>query len=459
MKKIISVFSLLFSVFIFSQDFNLKGAVLEKETNIPLPGATIQIIGKDIGVVTDLDGNFELIISTGDKIKVSYLGMKTVELSVISSPIKVFMEMESNELDEVTVSVGYFDISKKDLSGSIAQITSDQLEKNRSGSVESILQGQVSGLVVSESSEPGGGSGVSIRGTNSILGGTQPLYVLDGIPVAPLSDAQGMGGSGVQQSSLNFINPNDIEKIEVLKEGMHSGISGSIPSSFRIIRQLLSRIEDESTGEILIGELKTNIPDHVLAETEKLISIIKEPLTFPVSFSTDDPVEAHLRTTWKPAMSVVGADGLPETKNAGNVLRPYTSLKLSIRIPPLVDQFRAQSAVKRVLTENPPYGARITVDFEEPASGWSAPPMASWLERAIEKASLSFYKNMPCSMGEGGTIPFMAMLGDRFPKAQFVITGVLGPESNAHGPNEFIHIPYVKKLTCCIVSILNDFPE
>ena len=248
-------------------------------------------------------------------------------------------------------------------------------------------------------------------------------------------------------------------KVEVLKEGMHSGISGSIPSSFRIIRQLLSRIEDESTGEILIGELKTNIPDHVLAETEKLISIIKKPLTFPVSFSTDDPVEAHLRTTWKPAMSVVGADGLPETKNAGNVLRPYTSLKLSIRIPPLVDQFRAQSAVKRVLTENPPYGARITGDFEEPASGWSAPPMASWLERAIEKASLSFYKNMPCSMGEGGTIPFMAMLGDRFPKAQFVITGVLGPESNAHGPNEFIHIPYVKKLTCCIVSILNDFPE
>ena len=129
MKKIISVFSLLFSVFIFSQDFNLNGAVLEKETNIPLPGATIQIIGKDIGVVTDLDGNFELIISTGDKIKVSYLGMKTVELSVTSSPIKVFMEMESNELDEVTVSVGYFDISKKDLSGSIAQITSDQLEK------------------------------------------------------------------------------------------------------------------------------------------------------------------------------------------------------------------------------------------------------------------------------------------------------------------------------------------
>lgn len=248
-------------------------------------------------------------------------------------------------------------------------------------------------------------------------------------------------------------------KVEVLKEGMHSGISGYIPSSFRIIRQLLSRIEDEKTGEILIKELKTKIPDHILTETKKLISILNDPPSFPISFSTDDPVEGHLRTTWKPALSVVGADGLPETKDAGNVLRPYTSLKLSIRIPPLVDQYRAQSAIKKALTEKAPYGAKITIDFEEPASGWSAPPMASWLKKAIESASLSFYKNPPCSMGEGGTIPFMAMLGDQFPNAQFVITGVLGPGSNAHGPNEFLHIPYAKKLTCCIVSILNDFPE
>jgi acetylornithine deacetylase/succinyl-diaminopimelate desuccinylase-like protein len=248
-------------------------------------------------------------------------------------------------------------------------------------------------------------------------------------------------------------------KVNVLKEGMHSGISGAVPSSFRIIRQLLSRIENEDTGEVLIDELKVNIPDYILKETKNLISVVENPLSFPVSFSTDDPIEAHLRTTWKPALSIVGADGLPEAKNAGNVLRPYTSLKLSIRIPPLVDQYRAQSAVKKVLEENPPYGAKVSIDFEEPASGWSAPPMDPWLEKAVKKASLSFYKNLPCSMGEGGTIPFMAMLGDRFPNAQFIITGVLGPGSNAHGPNEFIHIPYAKKLTCCIASILNDFPE
>ena len=205
----------------------------------------------------------------------------------------------------------------------------------------------------------------------------------------------------------------ELLKVEVLKEGMHSGISGYIPSSFRIIRQILSRIEDEKSGDILIEELKTNIPDYVLLETKKLISILDKPLSFPISFSTDDPFEGHLRTTWKPALSVVGADGLPETKNAGNVLRPYTSLKLSIRIPPLVDKNLAQSAVEKVLTTDPPYGAKITIDFEEPASGWSAPPMDPWLKKQLKRPPF-FYKNPPCGMGEGGTIPFMAMLGNNF---------------------------------------------
>ena len=227
MKKILFVLSILFSTILSSQDLTLKGTVFEKDSDITLPGATIQVIGNDTGVVTDFDGNFEIILTIGDKIKVSYVGKETTELTIISSPVSIYMESNTNELDEVTVSVGYFDISKKDLSGSIIQITSDQLEKNRNGSLESVLQGQVSGLVVTESSEPGGGSGVSIRGTNSILGGTQPLYVLDGIPVSPLSDAQGMGGSGGQQSSLSFINPNDIEKIEVLKDAAATSIYGA----------------------------------------------------------------------------------------------------------------------------------------------------------------------------------------------------------------------------------------
>ena len=227
MKNILFTLTILFSAVLFSQDLTLKGTVFEKDTEIVLPGATVQVIGNDNGVITDFDGNFEIILSIGDKIKVSYIGMESIELTIVSSPVSIYMDTDVNQLEEVTVSVGYFDISEKDLSGSITQIKSEQLEKNRSGSVESILQGQVSGLVVSESSEPGGGSGVSIRGTNSILGGTQPLYVLDGIPVAPLSDAAGMGGSGSTQSSLSFINPNDIDKVEVLKDAAATAIYGA----------------------------------------------------------------------------------------------------------------------------------------------------------------------------------------------------------------------------------------
>ena len=227
MKKYLIIISLLYTTNILSQELNLKGKVFEKDTDITLAGATIQVIGSENGVISDFDGNFELLLKIGDKIKVSYIGMKPIELPIISSPISVYLETDIDQLDEVIVSVGYFDISEKDLSGSITQIKSDQLEKNRSGSVESILQGQVSGLVVSESSEPGGGSGISIRGTNSILGGTQPLYVLDGIPVDPLTDAEGMAGSGGSQSSLSFINPNDIDKIEVLKDAAATAIYGA----------------------------------------------------------------------------------------------------------------------------------------------------------------------------------------------------------------------------------------
>jgi len=227
MKKFLLILSLLLSSNILSQDLSLKGTIYEKESETVLAGATIQIVGKETGVISDFEGNFEIIAKIGDNIKISYVGLKTIEVPVLTSPITIYMDSDLNELEEVTISVGYFDVSKKDLSGSITQINASELEKNRSGSVESILQGQVSGLVVSESSEPGGGSGVSIRGTNSILGGTQPLYVLDGIPVDPLTDAEGMAGSGESQSSLSFINPNDIEKIEVLKDAAATAIFGA----------------------------------------------------------------------------------------------------------------------------------------------------------------------------------------------------------------------------------------
>lgn len=255
-------------------------------------------------------------------------------------------------------------------------------------------------------------------------------------------------------------------RVDVLTEGVHSGgASGHVPSSFRIARQLLSRLEDQNTGEILLDELKTQIPDYRIKETEKFVSILGNEVIdeFPwadtMRPSTENNVEGVLRRSWRPALSVVGADGLPPSNNAGNVLRPYTQLQLSMRIPPMVNPIEAQNAIEKVLIENPPYNASISIHFDEAASGWNAPETAEWLALAMNRASEEFYGESSCSLSEGGTIPFMAMLGDQFPRAQFVITGVLGPGSNAHGPNEFLHVPYAKKLTACVAFILNNFPK
>ena len=205
----------------------MTGLVVDDDSNQPLPGVNVIIKNTAKGTTTDFDGIFELKTLIGDTIVFSYIGMKDKEIVALSAPVSVRLESESNELDEVVVSVGYFDVSKKDLSGSIAQIDSKQLEKNRNNSIESLLQGQVAGIVVNESSEPGGGVGISIRGVNSMLGGTQPLYVIDGIPTSPVSDALGNGGTGQQQSNLGFLNPNDIEKIEVLKDAAATAIYGA----------------------------------------------------------------------------------------------------------------------------------------------------------------------------------------------------------------------------------------
>jgi TonB-linked SusC/RagA family outer membrane protein len=218
---------LLFPSFMIAQQLTIKGNVVDDDSNEPLPGATLFIKGSSIGATTNLDGVFSIASKIGDTLVVSYLGMKTKEVVVLSSPISIRLETEVNKLNEVVVSVGYFDVSKKDLSGSITQINTEQLEKNRTNSIENLLQGQAPGVVVNESSEPGGGIGVSIRGVNSMLGGTQPLYVLDGVPVDPITDAQGNGASGGAKSSLGFLNPNDIEKIEILKDAAATALYGA----------------------------------------------------------------------------------------------------------------------------------------------------------------------------------------------------------------------------------------
>lgn len=253
-------------------------------------------------------------------------------------------------------------------------------------------------------------------------------------------------------------------RVDILKEGVHSGsASGIVPSSFRIIRQLLSRLEDEKSGSVLPQELYVEIPTHRIQEAKAMVEVLGDGIFTKMPWMesavpvADDTLELVLNNTWKPMLSIVGVEGIPPLKSGGNVLRPYTSLKLSLRIPPIKDAADAQNSLAKLLTENPPYGAKVTLHFEEPATGWNAPELKPWLKNAINDASNEIFGEPDLSMGEGGTIPFMSMLGKKFPNAQFLITGVLGPQANAHGPNEFLHIPYGKKLTACISLIIQSF--
>jgi len=251
--------------------------------------------------------------------------------------------------------------------------------------------------------------------------------------------------------------------VKVLEEGVHSGdASGIVASSFRILRTLISRIEDEATGEILPQAFAAQIPPGRIEEAKIAAQALgaevysKFPFVAGMKPMKDDPAELILNRTWRPALSTTGLEGAPRLQDAGNVLRPATAAKLSLRLPPTVDADAAGDALKALLEAEPPYGAQVTFELEKAGSGWNAPPLADWLRASVDKASKAAFGRGAAMMGEGGSIPFMGMLGEKYPKAQFVITGVLGPHSNAHGPNEFLHIATGKGVTLAVAQVLAD---
>ncbi|MBP7452889.1 MAG: M20/M25/M40 family metallo-hydrolase [Ottowia sp.] len=262
-------------------------------------------------------------------------------------------------------------------------------------------------------------------------------------------------------------------KVEVLTEGVHSGdASGLVPSSFRILRQVLDRLEDSATGRLLPASFHCEVPAERLAQAKTTAAILGDDLfkRFPwvhydcgggeqsVLPMTDDPVDALLARTWRPTLSVTGAEGLPALQDAGNVLRPYTAFKLSLRLPPLVDGAQAVQELKRLLEDNAPYQARVTFHSGGGATGWNAPESAPWFASALDAASQAYF-GAPCGhIGQGGTIPLMNQLSEGFPTAQMMVCGVLGPKSNAHGPNEFLHVPYAKRLTAAVAEVIARMP-
>jgi acetylornithine deacetylase/succinyl-diaminopimelate desuccinylase-like protein len=249
--------------------------------------------------------------------------------------------------------------------------------------------------------------------------------------------------------------------VEVLTEGVHSGdASGIVPSSFRILRILLDRIEDSKSGRILPDWLNKEIPKHRLDQARATAQTLGTAVydNFPsvpgMQPMADDPVELLLNRTWHPTLSIIGQAGMPDLLQGGNVLRPMTALKLSIRLPPTLDATNVDRKLKTLFESDPPYGARVKFDSEKGAGGWATPRSEPWLDQALDRASRTFFGKPAVAWGEGGSIPFMGMLGERYPKAQFVVTGVLGPHSNAHGPNEFLHIDYAKKVTACVAEVI-----
>ncbi|TAN55264.1 MAG: M20/M25/M40 family metallo-hydrolase, partial [Betaproteobacteria bacterium] len=254
---------------------------------------------------------------------------------------------------------------------------------------------------------------------------------------------------------------NGVLTVEVLTEGVHSGdASGVVASSFRIARALLDRIDDAATGAVRDAAFHAPIPPERIAQARRAAEVLGAEIHARFPFvpgmrpMAEKLEELVLNRTWRPALSVTGADGLPLPANAGNVLRPKTALALSLRIPPAVDGDRAAARLKALLEADPPYGTRVSFAAGHAATGWHAPRTAAWLEKALDAASMKHWGRPAMWMGEGGTIPFMAMLGVKFPRAQFLITGVLGPHANAHGPNEFLHLDYAKKLTAAVADVL-----
>jgi acetylornithine deacetylase/succinyl-diaminopimelate desuccinylase-like protein len=262
-------------------------------------------------------------------------------------------------------------------------------------------------------------------------------------------------------------------KVEILTEGIHSGdASGLVPSSFRIMRHVLDRLEDSETGHLLPKSFHCEIPTERRQQAQATAAILGDEIykRFPWAHhdcggsslvalpTTLDPVEALIRRTWTPTLSVTGAEGFPALKDAGNVLRPYTAFKLSLRLPPLIDAAAAVDELKTLLEDNAPYQARVTFEGASASSGWNAPAITPWFEQALNQASQAHFGAPVGYIGQGGTIPLMNLLSEGFPTAQMMVCGVLGPKSNAHGPNEFLHVPYAKRLTAAVAQVIAQMP-
>ncbi len=287
---------------------------------------------------------------------------------------------------------------------------------------------------------------------------------LDGVDLVICLDSGGFDNDRLWRTTSLRGNIMMTVDVAVLEHGVHSGSAGGVvPSSFRILRRLLERVEDSSTGSMVLPQLYCAIPSEVVEAARSNAIEANDPLgrLFPLVDGIELPGEASERLldqSWRPSMAFVGIDNVPSVAEAGNVLRSRTTAKLSFRIPPMVDGEVACEAIVRTLSEDPPYGAHVTVTADEPASGWFERPLPPNLIQLLDEVSLATFGKPSGACGEGGTIPFLAMLNRLLPKASILATGVLTPASNAHGPNEWISIEAAMSLTKALAVVLGSAP-
>lgn len=264
-------------------------------------------------------------------------------------------------------------------------------------------------------------------------------------------------------SSLRGMYMADL-KVEVLHEGVHSGAgTGLAPDSFMIIRNLLDRLEDSKTGKI-VDALHVEIPKNRIEDAKKVADLKKDKILTEhvkllpgVKGITDDFTELLLNNTWRPTLAITGAGGLPDYKVAGNVLRQSTTVRLSIRLPPSYDSSKAVGVVNEILTKDPPFNSKVTIEPRTPGNGWNNKEFSEKLHNHLNEASLNLWGKEYLSFGEGGSIPFIKQLADSFPACEIVVIGVLGPNSNAHSCNESLHIDYCKNITATLSHTLNNY--
>jgi acetylornithine deacetylase/succinyl-diaminopimelate desuccinylase-like protein len=257
--------------------------------------------------------------------------------------------------------------------------------------------------------------------------------------------------------SMRGILVGDLQ-VSLLEEGAHSGIAGGVAaSSFRVLRELLDRVEDARSGAVLLPEFNTEVPQEyqeVLARQAEVTAapagqLRLLPGVIPVHEGTLAQLTAQC---WEPSVGYVGVDGAPPVREAGSVLRPSTTLRLSVRLPPGADPKAAAAALSRTLTSAPPYAAQVEFRLVAAESGWASRPPAA-VQALLDTASRQGFGRNAGLCGGAATIPFLGMFSARYPDAVIVPAGVLGPGSNPHGPDERLDLTAARNLSVALASM------